>query len=119
LQLAVERRDRRMLEGRIERLRWLNKIHPAGGFLMPSESYAVFEEARGTYLDGHFVGTLILGLAFVEHRFSSLLKENGFDRESRAGMRDMIKALRAHDLVEGFLLDHADRLRHYRNPFVH
>ena len=119
-QVAVERRDRQMLSGRIERLRWVHKVYPSSyGFLLPGQTAYVFEEARRTFLDGHYISTLILGCAFLEHRFAALLEEAGHERESRVGLKDMIKCLRKNNLVASYLLDKADRIREYRNPFVH
>jgi len=120
LQMTVERYHRATAEAKVERLRWLQRVFPRGSALFVGlEPYLVFEEAKMTFLDGHFVGTLLLAFSFIEHVFAGILRARGFDSQARGGMKTIIKCLRANSLADAFLLDRAERLRRSRNPFVH
>ncbi len=116
----VAQHHRATVDAKIERLRWLLRVFPSGhGFFVGLEPVLVFEEAKMTFLDGHFVGTLLLAFSFIEHVFAGILRARGFEREARGGMKTIIKCLRANSLADAFLLDRAERLRRNRNPFVH
>lgn len=120
LRSATERYDRETLEARVDRLAWLQKVFPHGySFGMPFESSFVFDEAKMAFLNGQFVGAVLLATAFIEHRLSGVAERHGFVREARRGLKRIVKCLRTEGLVDVFLLDKVDRLRLRRNPFVH
>lgn len=120
LEFLIERHDRNTMPARLQRLKWLQKVFPSGrGFLMPMDSAYVFNEAKDTFLDGHYVSTLLLACAFFEHRLGSLLEAHGYEKEASSGLQSILKTLRKHGLVNDYLLTQADRLRERRNPFVH
>jgi hypothetical protein len=120
LQSAIEKYHRDTAASKVERLRWLNTVFPRGAAMFIGlESWIVFNEAKMTFLDGHFVGTMLLACSIVESVFADTLRRKGFEKESKNGLKKIIKCLRAHGLVDNLLLDKAEALRRKRNPFVH
>lgn len=117
---ALERADRASLGERAARVRWVAKMIPRNILMaMPFETAAVFQEAKSTFIAGHFVATVVLAAAFIEHWFSSNLISLGFGREAAKGLAASISCSRKHNLVPSVILEKADRLRQIRNPFVH
>lgn len=117
---AVERADRRTVPLRAARIRWLSQVIPKNtGFLMPMETFYVFEEAKASYVYGNFVAAIVLAASFVEHWFSAGLGMRGYEKEASRGLAASIKVAREKNLVNLSLLSKVDRLRLIRNPFVH
>jgi hypothetical protein len=86
---------------------------------MPSETLFVFQEARATFVDGHFVATVVLAAAFAEHWMAGQLEPRGFIKEAAGGLASCIRCARQNHVWPDFLLDRLDYLRKIRNPFVH
>lgn len=86
---------------------------------MPMETHYVFEEAKSTFVYGHFVAAIVLAAAFIEHWFFAHLAARGYKKEGSKGLAASIQCARDHKLVPLFLLDKADHLRLIRNTFVH
>lgn len=118
-QIELERHDRQTMAGRIARLTYVKRVHPGGGFAMPIESMMVFTEAKMAFIDGLFVSVLLLCNSFIEHVLGSMLEARGFRKEAKAGLAAQIACARMAGILDDFLLEKADRLRHIRNPFVH
>lgn len=105
---------------RAERHIWMGKHHVGinGGYCERSETSAVLQEARSSYIQGNFIATLILALAYVEHVINDALPPPLSKRRSPT-MADAIKQARAAVLFPDDLLDRATVLSDFRNPFVH
>lgn len=116
---ALERIDASTLPERAARVRWLNKILPRGGMMMPSDSHFIFTETRSTFVAGYFIATTVLASAFAEHWMAGTLSSRGFEKEAARGLSACIKCARGNKLWPDFILDRLDRLRRVRNPFVH
>ena len=117
---ALERGEKRSLPARAARVRWLSEIIPKNkGFVMPLETYYVFEEAKSSFVYGHFVATIVLAASFVEHWLAGGLARRGYQRDAARGLAASIKIARKKGLVHPALLSKAERLRLIRNPFVH
>lgn len=117
---ALERVERASRPRRAARVRWLEKAIPEDcGYLMAVESLYVFEEAKSSFIYGHFVATIVLAASFVEHWLVSQLNTKGFHKEASRGLAACIKCARENRLVTKGLLNRVDRLRLIRNPFVH
>jgi len=86
---------------------------------MPLETFYIFEEAKSSFVYGHFVAAIVLAASFVEHWFTASLAQRGYEKEAARGLAASIKIAREKNLVNPVLLDKADRLRLIRNPFVH
>jgi hypothetical protein len=116
----LERADKRAVPVRAARIRWLTQVIPKNmGFMMPMETFYVFEEAKASYVYGNFVASIILAASFVEHWFAAGLSMRGYEKEASRGLAASIKVARAKNLVNSTLLNKVDRLRLIRNPFVH
>jgi hypothetical protein len=117
---ALERAEKRALPDRAARVRWLYDTIPKGGmFGMPLETLLVFQEAKSSFIYGHFVATIVLAASFVEHWLAGNLDGLGYHKEASQGLAATIKCARSNDLVIPLILDKADHLRLIRNPFVH
>ena len=118
-QIELERYDRETMTGRIARLNYVKRVHPAGGFGMPIESVMVFTEAKMAFVDGLFVSVLLLCSSFIEHVLGSMLEARSYRKEAKAGLAAQIACARKNGVLDEYLLEKADRLREVRNPFVH
>lgn len=117
---TLERLDRAQVSVRAERVRWLSKVIPRNvGFLMPMETSYVFGEAKSAYVYGHFVATVVLAAAFVEHWFAAKLDSLGYGKDADQGLARAVEVARVNNLVDPKVLDRIDHLRLIRNPFVH
>lgn len=105
---------------RAERHIWMGKHHVGvnGGYWERSETSAVLQEARSSYLHGNFIATLILALAYVEHVINDALPPLP-PKTRTPTMAAAIKQARAAELFPEDLLDGAAVLSDFRNPFVH
>ena len=117
---AIERQDRRQIPARAARVRWLKEVVPRNvGYILPVETAFVFEEARSCFVYGHFVATIVLAAAFLEHWLISNLNSRGFEKEASRGLAAAIKFARKNKFADPIVLDKAEHLRLIRNPFVH
>lgn len=116
---ALEKRDQATLSDRAARVRWVNRHIPKGGMLLPSDSLFVFTEARSTFIDGYFIGTIVLAAAFAEHWMTGILTSRGFARECKNGLRACIACGRRHEVWPEVILTRLDHLQSIRNPFIH
>lgn len=115
---ALERAEKASLPARAARVRWLSRVIPKNtGFVMPFETHLVFEEAKSSFVYGHFVATIVLAASFIDHWLAAGLARRGF--EMSRGLAASIKIAREKRLISPILLDKADRLRLIRNPFAH
>lgn len=116
---SLERTDRLTRAQRAARIRWLNRSFPAGGMGMSADTWFVFREATSTFIDGHFIATLVLTAAFAEHWMGGELHARGFQKEATAGLDACIRRSRQEGFWSEFLLDRLDRLRTTRNNYMH
>lgn len=72
---CLEQLDSKSRLERAERHIWMGEQHVGvnGGYWERSETSAVLQEARSSYLHGNFIATLILALAYVEHVINDAL----------------------------------------------
>lgn len=105
---------------RAERHIWMGKHHVRvdGGYWERSETSAVMQEARSSYVHGNFIATLVLALAYAEHVINDALPPP-LPGKKTPTMSAAIKQARATHLFPEDLLDGAARLYEFRNPFVH
>lgn len=118
---ALERHELQSVPERAERIRWLDEVMPQGaGYLMPMQSYKVFQEAKDCFVYGQYVATIVLSAAFVEHWLAGLLQASADSRAvSKAGLEAIVKYCRANELLPAVICDKVDHVRKVRNPFVH
>lgn len=120
LQSVLERLDRESMQARLGRAQRVQAIFPKDySFLMSFEAVYVFDEAKMAFMNGQFVSTILLAVAFSELWLGRFLRSKGFEKEARSGLKAIAARLRQHGLVQEFILGKVDRLREIRNPFVH
>lgn len=117
---SLERADKNSLQKRASRIRWLTKVMPRNySYMMPFETYYVFEEARLCFVYGHFVASIVLSTAFIDHWLEMFLVRRGYENEASGVLKSKIKFCRKLGFLNSVLLDKIDHLRLIRNPFVH
>jgi hypothetical protein len=120
LEMGLKNYDLSSFAERLERLKWLVEVHPDNAwFATAPETYFVFSEVKNTFVDGSFVATLLLCLAFIEHWLACKLISRGFENEAKEGLNSMLKCLKRERLMHDYLIKKVDRLRKLRNPFAH
>ena len=78
----------------------------------------LLREARECFVDGHYIATLMLATALIEHVIAEELERVG---KATPGLpfERAIKLARQESLFPEPLLATADQLRVLRNPFAH
>lgn len=116
---ALERSDNDRRLGRAERIRWAAQYNIINGVIMgPVEAMNLLREARECFVEGHYIATLMLATALIEHVISEELVSASKAKYGIA-FEKAIRFAREEDLFPTELLDGADRLRILRNPFAH
>ena len=110
--------DQNTFAQRLQRIEYLYRVFPDGyGFAMDMSTYYLFDEARRAFINGEFVGTLLLTQAFIEHWLQRQLESRGYIAEgSKQSLSSICRCLHDNDLLHPFLLDRIDELRKLRNP---
>jgi len=120
LQSVLEKYDRDTLQGRIERLKFVNASFPKGyWFAMSMEVASLFSEAKMAFINGEFISTILLSVAFSEHWLGAYLEGKASPKKSYYSITNIINFCRRKKLISDYLLSRLDRLRAIRNPFVH
>jgi hypothetical protein len=104
---------------RVRRLRQTIALYPDGSLAMPSQSHAVFSEARSAYVNGDFAAVVLVSQAFIEHRLQHCVESHGVPKVANGGFAKLIKYIRVHGLLDEKILDGLDHLRRIRNPLTH
>jgi hypothetical protein len=110
--------DEQTLDARVRNLEYICSVAPEGGFVMPEETWHTFTEARDAFLNGLYVGTLLLTQAFIEHRLQMFLHQLG-DPAAKRGLSAVVNRLKEVRPEYAFLLDKVNSMRRLRNPFAH
>jgi hypothetical protein len=117
---ALERHEISSVPERAERIRWLSSVMPQNrAYMMPLESFRVFQEAKDCFVYGHFVATMVLAASFVEHWLAGLISAQGQKKIAGKGLAAIIDHCRDNQLLPSVVCDKVDSLRQKRNPFVH
>ncbi|PKO81734.1 MAG: hypothetical protein CVU19_05345 [Betaproteobacteria bacterium HGW-Betaproteobacteria-13] len=82
------------------------------------ESLQLIQEARATFVDGHFVAALILAMAFIEHAIVEDLQSRGKVQGSPT-FAQALNLANEQRLFPPDWLKRAKRLSYRRNPFAH
>jgi len=118
---ALEQSDNHRREKRADRIRWVSqyRIGEVGEVIAgPFEVMSLLSEARECFVDGHYIATLMLATALIEHVISDELVARNKAKYGTPFER-LIKIAREEALFPLELLEVADRLRAIRNPFAH
>ena len=103
---------------RIERIKWVGQYEISGGIVGKVEAMSLLGEARDCYVQGHFIATLMLATALIEHVIAEELVDTNKGNYN-TNFIDSIKCARKEKLFPSELLATADKLRELRNPFAH
>ena len=82
------------------------------------ETMTILGEARETFINGHFVATMLLATAFIEHTVSEEVIEAGLATHG-VSFAKALDLAEKHNLIPEGLLKRANTLRALRNPLSH
>lgn len=116
---ALESSDARRRTGRAERIEWLS-LHQRTPpiYAGRTETLQVFHEARDTFVDGYYVGSLLLALAFLEHTIIEELRLLGHTK-GFPSFAQAIELARERKVFPEDWLKRAKALSHRRNAYCH
>mgnify|MGYP003429852243 CR=1 FL=1 len=78
---ALAESDERRRLGRAERILWVSALCPRTGAVFgPLDTMTILNEARECFIEGHYIATVLLAMAFVEHTVMDELSESGYGR---------------------------------------
>ena len=119
LEILLAKADRDSLPERVERLRYLRRVVPNRlGMAGSMEHIFTFNEAQAAFLNGQYIGTLLLAQAFVERLLQSEMNHRGYPGATR-GLKYIVKYCTDNQLLPLSALRKIDHLRKIRNPFAH
>lgn len=117
---ALRKHDRKTFYERLKRLRFLNTIFPKGYQVTTDiESIYIYDEAKMTYINGEFISSIILAQSYIERTIQKYLGSIGLGKQSRRGIKFMLKHARQHGIINRALLSRIEKLVNRRNPFTH
>lgn len=117
---TLQKYDKDSFADRLKRLNWLKDNFPEDfEMLCTFEILFLLKEAKMTFINGEFVATILLTVSAIEHRLQSLLLNKGYVKESKKGLKYILKFMRENGLLSDYLFKSIDKLRLFRNPFVH
>ncbi len=104
---------------RADRVQWLSKHHiPLGIVVGPMDTMAAIGEARDCFVEGHYIASLLLSVAVIEHILADSLVERGLANYGVTFI-DAIKIAGDANIFTSEMLSRVDHLREIRNPFTH
>lgn len=119
LLLALTESDDMRRNARAERIEWLSlNVASYPTIMGRAETLQLLEEARGAFIDGHFVATLLVAMAFIEHALIEELQLVGRTKGSPRFSQAIEMAVDGK-LFPSDWLQRAKALSLRRNPFVH
>jgi hypothetical protein len=109
-------------EARLERLRWLGSLMPKVDWMLygtgPISKY-LFDEARYCFAYGQYLGSIILGLAFLEMSLAGAFYAAGRNDLERAGIAALSKEALKYGWLSQADYDAIEQVREYRTPITH
>jgi hypothetical protein len=120
LERSLRKYDRDSFGNRLDRLKYLQKIFPKGyGFLLAPESAYILDEVKMTFMNGHYVATIMLAQAFIEHVLQGTVCGSKSEKVVKRGLGAIVKWIRNNKPEHSYLMKEIDHLRKFRNPFCH
>ena len=118
----LKREDDVCFEARVAQLDWLAaKMPPApivtfpGGLLAKS----LFEEARYSFVYAQFLGTIVLGLAYIERTLAAMFYAEGRNDLERANLSVLLEEAKRHHLIGESEFQDLEEARKRRNSYAH
>ena len=117
---ALEQHDLEQRQARAARIEWASEhdVTRLGVISGVPEMMSLMSETRECFVNGHFIATLMLGTAVIEHVIVEELVDRGIGR-FRMPLSEALAIARKEQVFPESLLDAADKLRALRNPFAH
>jgi len=117
----LERDEARSRTSRARRLRFLTKEYGGGDYRLFYDQLAAlaFEEARQVYLHGLFIACMLMCQVCVEQMLCGLLNAAGRNELKGATYEQILRKARDQKLLSTAEFATFDRLRKWRNPYVH
>ncbi len=116
---ALAQSDEMRRSDRADRIQWLSEHNVSLGIVMgPMDSMAIRSEASECFAEGHYIATLLLAVAFIEHAITDSLIERGLAKYG-IPLAKAIRIAREKRIFPPEMLSGADHLRELRNPFTH
>lgn len=117
---ALEQSDNGRRQERAERIRWVSQYQVEfKGIISGSvELINLLNEARDCFVEGHYIATLILATAVIEHLLSEELVTLGKAKYGISFER-AIQVAKDEGLFPTEILAYVEMLRVIRNPFAH
>ena len=116
---ALAQSDEMRRSERADRIQWLSEHQiPLGVVVGPMDTMAAIGEARDCFVEGHYIASLLLCVAVVEHIITDSLVERGLANYG-APFIEAIKIAGDKNIFPLEMLSRADHLREIRNPFTH
>lgn len=117
---ALEQSDNWRRQERAERIRWVSQYQVEfNGMISGSiELISLLNEARDCFVEAHYIASLVLATAVIEHLVSEELVTTG---KAKYGLpfEKAIQVAKDEGLFPVEMLAYADTLRVIRNPFAH
>ena len=118
----LKKEDKATRSLRADRLRFLVETYGEPRHLLlpggPISFYA-FEESRLCFLNGQFIGCILLSQVVLEHILDGLFKMAGRDDLERAGFQLLTREALSEGYISQNEYDAFNLLRDRRNPYVH
>jgi len=115
---ALVQSDELRRSERADRILWLSKYQiPLGIVVGQMDAMAVIGEARDCFIEGHYIASLLMCVAFIEHTITDTLVEHDLAKYG-INLSEAIKVAGNAGLFPLDMLSRADRLRDIRNPFT-
>ena len=112
--------DERQRDARANRIMWLsaNQFEP-GAVMGPAEALALRSEARYSFINGHFIGAVLLAMAFVEQTLVTELLDRDLTNDVELRASDALKLAAAHAVFDDNMLARAKQMADRRNAYAH
>lgn len=128
LRMMIVEANKRAMNGRIERLRYMLSIEDNTSGYFSGLAYEYYQEARHCWYVGAFVATIVMSQLALEEMLRSYYRmelgiggklDNGKKVDS-VGFFDLLNQAKQDDLISAEEVQSLNELRkEYRNPFVH
>ena len=116
---ALRHSDDMHRDERADRILWLSQHNMSPGLVMGRmEPMTLKQEASDSFVNGHFVATPFLAMAFIEHIVMDELLEAGAAKPGTTFVHALVLA-KQHTRIDPALIDRAELLRLKRNPHAH
>lgn len=119
LEKAFRESDDRRRPKRVERIIWLSEhMNLPSAIVGRTETMHLLQEARDTFVDGHFAAALLLAVSVINH---SLIEELQLRKiiENDPGLSTVLSKTEEHNILNAEWLPVIRKIVSIRHPYVH